>query len=44
MGHEQLYFTTAEEIKRIAEKYGMHFSILEEAQYSSNTIFAIRHT
>lgn len=43
MSHRELYFTSADEIKRIAEKYNMDFSIAQDPQYSSNTIFAIRH-
>jgi 2-polyprenyl-3-methyl-5-hydroxy-6-metoxy-1,4-benzoquinol methylase len=43
MSHRELYFTSADEIKRIAEKYNMAFSIAQDPQYSSNTIFAIRH-
>ncbi len=43
MTHQELFFTSAEKIKSIAEKYGMEFSIAQGAEYSSNTIFAIRH-
>lgn len=43
MPHDQLYFTSGEALKNIAEKNNMTFSIVQDAQYSSNTIFAIKH-
>ena len=43
MPHDQLYFTSGEELKKIADKNNMDFSIVQGAQYSSNTIFAIKH-
>ncbi len=43
MPHDKLYFTSGEDLKKIAEKNNMDFSIVQDAQYSSNTIFAIRH-
>ncbi len=43
MPHNELYFTSAAELERIATKYGMHFSIVQDPKYSSNTIFAIKY-
>jgi 1-acyl-sn-glycerol-3-phosphate acyltransferase len=43
MPHHELYFTSADEISRIAGENNMDFSIVQDPQYSSNTIFAIRH-
>ena len=43
MSHKGLYFTSAMELKRIADKYNMDFSVVQDPKYSSNTIFAIKH-
>jgi len=43
MPHDQLYFTSGDALQKIAEKNGMVFSTIQDAQYSSNTIFAIKH-
>jgi 2-polyprenyl-3-methyl-5-hydroxy-6-metoxy-1,4-benzoquinol methylase len=43
MPHDRLYFTSGDDLKKIAEKNNMSFSIVQDAQYSSNTIFAIKH-
>jgi 1-acyl-sn-glycerol-3-phosphate acyltransferase len=43
MPHDQLYFTSGDAIKLIAEKNNMRFNVFQDAQYSSNTIFAIKH-
>jgi 1-acyl-sn-glycerol-3-phosphate acyltransferase len=43
MPHDRLYFTSGDDLKKIADKNNMDFSTVQDAQYSSNTIFAIRH-
>jgi 2-polyprenyl-3-methyl-5-hydroxy-6-metoxy-1,4-benzoquinol methylase len=43
MVHERLYFTSAAYLKKIADRNNMDLSIIQDAQYSSNTIFAIRN-
>ena len=43
MPHASLYFTNEERLSAIAQKYNMNIKLVQEAKFSSNTIYAFTH-